>query len=98
MPVKIQVESFNYNEWGTLKGHVASISSDYIQDNNNNYFYKVKIKLDKDYLQLKQTGRIGKIKKGMTVVTHFMVARKSLFELLYKSIDDMVNPTQNKNK
>lgn len=96
MPVKIQMESFNYNEWGTLKGYVTSISSDYVQDNSSNVYYKVKIQLDKDYLRLKKTGRIGKIKKGMTVVAHFMISRKSLFELLYKSIDDMVNPTQYK--
>ncbi len=90
------MESFNYNEWGTLKGHVTSISSDYIQDNGNNIYYKVKIQLDKEYLRLKRTGRIGRIKKGMTAIAHFMVSRKSLFDLLYKSIDDMVNPTQYK--
>ena len=34
MRVKVQIESFNYNEWGTLQGYVQHISSDYIRNNN----------------------------------------------------------------
>ena len=42
MRVKVQIESFNYNEWGTLQGYVQHISSDYIRNNNGESYYKVK--------------------------------------------------------
>ena len=94
MRVKVQVESFNYNEWGTLEGHVENISSDYIRDNNRSLYYKVKCKLSKDYLQLSNQERRGYIKKGMTAIVHFVVTRQSLFDLLYKNIDEWMNPTK----
>lgn len=92
--VKVQVVSFNYNEWGMLRGKVSSISSDYATNEQGTPFYKVKCKLDRNYLILKKTGRKGHLKKGMTVNARFMVARKSLFTLLYQNIDEWLNPTQ----
>ena len=93
MPVNVQVESFNYNEWGTIPGKVKDISSDFLTDSQGNSFYKVKCEMDRDYLQLKN-GRIGKLKKGMTVSAHFRVTRRSLFDLLYQKMDNWVNPKQ----
>ena len=90
----MQIESFNYNEWGTLEGSVQSISSDYIRDNNGKSFYKVKCKLNQNYLKLRNGKRTSYVKKGMTSVVHFVVTRRSLFDLLYKNTDEWVNPTQ----
>lgn len=97
MSVKVQVESFNYNEWGTIPGKVKEISSDFLTDSQGNSFYKVKCEMERDYLQLKN-GRVGKLKKGMTVSAHFMVSRRSLFDLLYQKMDDWVNPRQYENE
>lgn len=97
MPIKMQVESFNYNEWGTIPGKVKEISSDFLTDSQGNSFYKVKCEIERDYLQLKN-GRVGKLKKGMTVSAHFMVSRRSLFDLLYQKMDDWVNPRQYENE
>ena len=94
MRVKVQIESFNYNEWGTLEGYVQNISSDYIRNNDGQSYYKVKCKLTKDYLELRNSKRKGYVKKGMTGIVHFVVTRRSLFNLLYKNIDEWVNPTQ----
>ena len=93
MPVNIQVESFNYNEWGTIGGEITDISSDFLLDKEGNSFYKVKCHMHKDFLELKN-GRRGELKKGMAVSAHFMVAKRSLFNLLYERMDDWVNPTQ----
>lgn len=94
MPVTIHVESFNYNEWGLLNGTVYEISSDFFQDpTTGSSYYKVKCRLDRDYLALND-GRKGYVKKGMTVQTNFIVARRSLFQLLYMKIDDIFNPRQ----
>lgn len=93
MSVSIQVESFNYNEWGTIEGLVTEISSDFLTDNNNNAFYQVKCQLEKDHL-IRKNGVQGKLKKGMTVISHFKITRRSLFDLLYQKMDDWANPTQ----
>lgn len=97
MSVNVQVESFNYNEWGTIPGRVKDISSDFLTDSQGNSFYKVKCEMERDSLQLKN-GRIGKLKKGMTVNAHFMVTRRSLFNLLYQKMDGWVNPKQYENE
>ncbi|MDR2144836.1 MAG: HlyD family secretion protein [Tannerella sp.] len=94
MPVNIQVSSFNYNEWGILQGKVTDISSDFMTDNSgNNAFYKVKCRFDRDFLERKN-GIKGYLKKGMTVSAHFIITKRSLFDLLYQKIDDWVNPAQ----
>lgn len=95
MPVNVQVESFNYNQWGSITGEVADISSDFLTDNQGYSFYKVKCSMEKDYLTLKN-GRQGKLKKGMSVAAHFRITRRSLFDLLYQKIDDWINPAQYK--
>ena len=97
MPVNVQVESFNYNEWGTIPGRVKDISSDFLTDSQGNSFYKVKCEMERDYLRLKN-GRVGRLKKGMTVNAYFMVTRRSLFDLLYQKMDGWVNPKQYENE
>jgi len=94
MPVNFQIESFDYNEWGTVAGNITEISSDFLTDNQNkDLFYKVKCSMKKNYLQLKN-GEKGKLKKGMTVNAHFMINKRSLFSLLYQKIDECINPAQ----
>lgn len=96
MDVKIQIESFHYNEWGFVGGKVWQISSDYVINEMGRYQFKVKVLLDTNKLVLKSTGKVGEIKKGMTGLAHFIVARKSLFDILYHNMDLWINPTQNK--
>lgn len=88
--VKFQVDAFNYNQWGLLAGKVTDISDDIVLLNQNPYF-KVKCKLDKDYLELKN-GYKGEVKKGMTFNAHFSIAKRNLYQLLYDKVDDWLNP------
>ena len=46
------------------------------------------------YFTKRKNGRTGRLKKGMTVSAHFMVTRRSLFDLLYQKMDDWANPRQ----
>ena len=94
MKVKVQVASFNYNEWGTLAGIVSDVSSDYMAEEQGNPYYKVKCRLNNNYLEMKKTGIRGYLKKGMTVSVHFMITRRSLFDLLVHNINEWMNPTQ----
>lgn len=90
--VNIQVDAFNYNEWGILKGHIIQIASDFIPVNNMPMF-RVKCQLDRNYLTLKN-GIKGYLKKGMTVKARFIVTNRSLFQILYQKTDKWLNPTQ----
>jgi multidrug resistance efflux pump len=98
MPVNIQIGSFNYNEWGIISGKVTEISSDFMTDaSGSNAFYKVKCNLEKNYL-IRKNGIKGVLKKGMEISAHFMITRRSLFDLLYQKMDDWINPAQYDNK
>jgi len=90
--VKIQVDAFNYNEWGILRAKVKEVSSDFMIINNSPMF-RVRCAMDKTCLYLKN-GIKGSIRKGMTVRARFIVSKKSLFQLLYQGFDDWLNPVQ----
>ncbi|GAB3706150.1 HlyD family efflux transporter periplasmic adaptor subunit [Spirosoma flavus] len=95
-PVRLQVDAFNYNQWGLLTGRVIDIANDFTTANGEPVF-KVRCQLDRPYLTL-QNGYQGRLKKGMTVQTRFQVARRSLFQLLYDKADDWLNPAINTQK
>lgn len=94
MPIKAQITSFNYNEWGMLNGNVVYVSSDCITNEKGENYFKVKCQLEQNYLVMKRTGAKGYIKKGMSAQVRFMITRRSLFDLLYQNIDEWINPTQ----
>ncbi|NTE25162.1 HlyD family efflux transporter periplasmic adaptor subunit [Agrobacterium tumefaciens] len=87
---RFQIDAFNYNQWGLLTGVVTDISDDIVMINQNPYF-KVKCKLNKDYLQLKN-GYKGEVKKGMSFSARFTITKRSLYQLLYDQVDDWLNP------
>ena len=88
---KFQIDAYNYNQWGMVEGKVISISSDIFMDKGSQPYFKVRCKLDKHQLSLKN-GYTGKIKKGMTLQARFFVTRRTLFQLLYDKADDWLNP------
>ena len=49
---KMQVDAFNYNQWGVIEGEIIDISDDFILVDNIPVFV-VKCRLNKDYLELK---------------------------------------------
>jgi multidrug resistance efflux pump len=94
MDVNMQIEAFNYNEWGSIPGKVMDISSDFLTDNSgNNAFYRVKCSLEKNCL-IRKNGVQGFLKKGMAISAHFKITKRSLFDLLYQKMDDWANPSQ----
>jgi multidrug resistance efflux pump len=90
MPVRFQVDAFNYNQWGLATGKVIEISND-IHIIDNQPVFKVRCSLDQEYLQLKN-GYKGYLKKGMTLQARFMVTERTLWQLLYDKMDDWLNP------
>lgn len=94
MPIKAQITSFNYNEWGTVMGSVIYISSDNMSGEKGNTYFKVKCQLQQNFLVMKKTGMEGYLKKGMVANVRFMITKRSLFDILYQNIDEWINPTQ----
>ncbi len=88
--VRFQFDAFNYNQWGMACGEVKEISTD-IYTNNEKPFFKVRCKLDTEYLQLKN-GYKGYLKKGMTLTARFYLTKRTLWQLLFDKVDDWMNP------
>ncbi|WP_020598145.1 HlyD family secretion protein [Spirosoma panaciterrae] len=98
MVARMQVDAFDYNQWGLAQGKVVEVSNDIVVMDNGasakQPVFKVKCKLDQNFLALKE-GYKGYLKKGMTLRARFVVTRRSLFDLLYDKADDWLNPQTN---
>ena len=95
MPVRIQIDAYNYNQWGAATGVIKNISSDVIM-NEGQPLFRVQCSLDQTYMELKNGFR-GDIKKGMTFQARFIVSRRSLLQFLYDKADDWLNPAWGEN-
>jgi multidrug resistance efflux pump len=89
--VKIQVDAFNYNEWGMLQGYIIDISDDMILENGSMAYFKVKCKPTQTFLSLKN-GQKADVIKGMSLNTRIVVIQRSLFNLLFDKADKWFNP------
>jgi multidrug efflux pump subunit AcrA (membrane-fusion protein) len=92
MIVRLQINAFNYNQWGVVDGSVLEIPQD-IKTYKDEPIFEVRCKLNRGFLELK-SGSKGFLKKGMTSQAHFIVARRSLWNLLYDKVDDWINPAR----
>jgi len=88
---RLQVDAYNYNQWGLVTGQVTSISNDVYTNGKEPPFFKVRCKLDQNALRL-SNGYVGKLKKGMTLQARFLVTERTLFQLMYDKADDWLNP------
>ncbi len=89
--VNFQFDTFNYREWGMIKGKVDEIIYDALLSDGQPVF-RVRCSLDKNTLYLKN-GYSGKIQKGMSFTARFYVAERSLWQMLFDKLDNWLNPT-----
>jgi multidrug resistance efflux pump len=89
--VNFQIHAFNYRNWGIATGNVFSISND-IEMINGQPVFKVLASLKQENLSL-SNGTKGKLKKGLTLTSKFILVERSLFDLLYDKADDWLNPS-----
>ena len=89
--VNFQVDAFNYNQWGLISGKVIDISDDIVFLEQGVAVFKVSCVLESDHLKLKNEYK-GYLKKGMSFTARFMVAERTLFDLLYDKLDHWLNP------
>jgi multidrug resistance efflux pump len=91
-PVRILIDAFNYSDWGFIPGAIAQMPDDYILLENRPVFRTV-VKLETTELALR-SGIRRRVTKGMTLRARFMVAERSLWQLLRDDINDWLNPLQ----
>ncbi|MCL2728175.1 MAG: HlyD family secretion protein [Bacteroidales bacterium] len=87
----IQVDAFNYNQWGMLSAHVTEIAHDVIFFDGIQPFYKVLCITHEKHLSLKN-GYTGSLKKGMTFSVRFKVTQRTLSQWLFDKMDNWLNP------
>ncbi|TGE17148.1 HlyD family secretion protein [Hymenobacter elongatus] len=92
MPARFQVDAFDYNQWGLVEGRITDVSRDFVLVNNEPVF-KVRCQLSRAFLQL-DNGYRGTLRKSMTVHARFLLARRTLWQLLFDRADNWLNPTQ----
>ena len=94
MPVRFQIDAFNYNEWGHVKGKVLEVPNDATITEHGDIVFMVRCTLNSTKLTL-SNGYTASLIKGMTLQAQFIIARRSLFQLLYDNVDDWLNPIRN---
>jgi HlyD family secretion protein len=93
--VRIQVDAFNYNEWGFLNAAITDISDDMIIEDGSTACFRIRCKPERTFLTLKN-GIRADIKKGMTFNARIVLIKRSLFNLLFDKADKWLNPYLNK--
>lgn len=88
--VNLQMDAFDYRQWGLLEGKVVEIISDVVNVEGQPFF-RIRCSMDRDYLELKN-GYRGNLKKGMTLTGRFILTKRSLAQLLFDKMDNWMNP------
>ena len=90
MPVDISIDSFPANDFAPLEGVVESIGSDVLdlnKENNQEYFYPGSIKLNSQYLLLKN-GKSLPLQVGMSLKANIKLRKVSYLKLLLGNFRD----------
>lgn len=80
----VKVDAYDYSRFGSVSGRVVQISpSSFKNETNGQSFYKVKIKLDQDYVGSAKEHRLI---PGMTGEVDVVTGRKTVFQYITKPI------------
>lgn len=90
MSARVLVDAFNYLDWGYLTGQISGISGDYLLIDQRPAF-RVTVELGPDSLRL-PTGLAGELRKGMSLQTRFLLAERSLLQILRDDVSDWIHP------
>ncbi|GMV06297.1 MAG: hypothetical protein AMXMBFR53_25730 [Gemmatimonadota bacterium] len=90
--VRMQIDAFNYRDWGFVTGEVSQIADDFVLIDQRPMF-RVRVTMDDTRLQL-NNGYTSTLKKGMTLRARFLVTKRSLYQLLRDDVNDWLNPLQ----
>ena len=80
----IKLTAYDFSIYGGLEGEVGFISADTITDDDDNTFYLVHVKADKDYLDYKNEKLYVKV--GMVTSVDVLTGKKTVLDYLLKPI------------
>jgi len=89
---RLLIDAFDYNAWGVVSGRVTQISDDFILLDRRPVF-KVRCAIDRRELVL-ANGVRGALRKGMTLQARFLIARRSLLQLLHDDLASWLDPVR----
>lgn len=90
--VRLQVDAYPYTQWGMLDGTVVSLGADLIAGSAGvPGYFKVLIRPLADHLVL-SNGLRGELRKGLTLTVRYVVAQRSLLQILYDDASAWLSP------
>lgn len=89
---RLMIDAFNYRDWGVIDAVVSDIADDASLERDGPRF-RVRSRLTRTELRLPAGQRVS-IKKGMTFRARFVIAERSLLQLIFDDIDDWLNPAR----
>jgi len=95
--VKIQVDAYNYSEWGFLNASIIDISDDMIIEDGSSAYFRIRCIPEETFLTLKN-GIRADIKKGMSFTARIILIKRSLFNLIFDKTNSWFNPYLKNNK
>lgn len=90
--VRLLLDAFNYREWGVALAEVVDVASDASIISDRPAF-RVRCRLLTPHLETRRGAR-ARLRKGMTFRARFVVAERSLMQLLFDRTDAWLNPAQ----
>lgn len=86
----IKITAYDYSIYGDLKGEVTVISPDSTKDENqpNQYYYRVYIETDKDYVETK-SGQKMYISPGMMATVEITTGSRTILQYLIKPFNKL---------
>ncbi|WP_339812778.1 HlyD family efflux transporter periplasmic adaptor subunit [uncultured Imperialibacter sp.] len=93
MPVTLQVDAFDYNQWGLADARIIGVSEN-VKVLDGKPVFEVRCQARQSYLEL-PNGYRGYLKQGMTAQSRFILQQRTLWQLLFDKVDDWLNPNLN---
>jgi HlyD family secretion protein len=90
--LRLGLEPFDFRDWGTLEATVLDISRDYLAVDQGPAF-RVRAELAAGHLEL-PSGIRGQVRKGMTLQARFVLAERTLLQLLRDDVGDWIDPRE----
>lgn len=87
---RLELDAFSDKYFGSLNACICSIDNDFIVMDKMAVF-KVQCNLHDRIIRL-PNGYSGEVKKGMSFQARFVVARRSIWQLLGQGLNDRLNP------
>ena len=91
-PARLMIDALNYRDWGTVEATVVEVADDASLTSDQPVF-RVRCRLARPELRLR-SGQSVPLGKGMTFRARFIVAERSLLQLLFDGVDDWLNPAR----